>query len=172
LTEDELMKFGMALTNSDHLLFRCEECGREWTPNQLRGGRLPSGWWRCPSGCNEPKEWGMGEAMTTLGEVLREARDRRGWSAQRVALELDFLDLRSVRVERVEAYEADRIEPTGSTVAAMKALLRVRLEEVDGLLSWPAEGLAAKLFWYVGRVAKAQAMGRGRLEETPEPQRL
>jgi transcriptional regulator with XRE-family HTH domain len=107
--------------------------------------------------------------MRTLGEVLRAARKRRGWSAQRVALELDFLDLRRVTVERIEAYEADRVEPTGSTVAAMMAVLSVRLEDVDGLLPWPAEALEAKLAWYAGRVA---ARERGRLVETPEPQRL
>ena len=33
---------------------RCKTCGQEWSPNLIEGGRLPSGWWHCPKGCNWP----------------------------------------------------------------------------------------------------------------------
>jgi len=33
-------------------LFECLECGRRWYACFQNGGRLPRGYWKCPSGCN------------------------------------------------------------------------------------------------------------------------
>jgi hypothetical protein len=33
---------------------RCLQCGAEWVPELRKDGRLPTGYWRCPIGCNAP----------------------------------------------------------------------------------------------------------------------
>lgn len=55
LTEDSLTRVGVELMGRRAWL-ACEECGKIWSPNLLKGGRLPRGWWRCPTGCNAPDE--------------------------------------------------------------------------------------------------------------------
>lgn len=32
----------------------CQVCGAQWTPTLRKDGRLPTGYWRCPTGCNTP----------------------------------------------------------------------------------------------------------------------
>jgi hypothetical protein len=71
-------------------------------------------------------------------------------------MQVNLVDLRGMTADRIEAYEEDRIEPTGNAAAAIMAVLGVTLTEVDGLLPWQAEALAAKLQWYERR---AQASG-------------
>ena len=34
---------------------KCNCCGQVWSPNILSGGRLPRGYWKCPTGCNFEK---------------------------------------------------------------------------------------------------------------------
>jgi hypothetical protein len=50
LTENELHKFLIEIVDPHSLRLRCEECGQIWSPNVGPGGRLPSGYWRCPNG--------------------------------------------------------------------------------------------------------------------------
>ena len=101
----------------------------------------------------------------TLGAVLREARDRRGWVPVRLAMELGMLDLNGVTGDRIEDYEEDQAEPSVEELAAIMAVLGVTLAQVDGLLPWPAEALEATLASYVARVAEAKGSGRGEGKE-------
>jgi hypothetical protein len=40
---------------SGDILLTCQTCGQTWLPMLRRGGRLPRGWWHCPTnGCNKP----------------------------------------------------------------------------------------------------------------------
>jgi excisionase family DNA binding protein len=32
----------------------CQVCGAQWIPILRADGRLPTGYWRCPTGCNAP----------------------------------------------------------------------------------------------------------------------
>jgi len=48
----ELAKFAVDLEDSDRIILRCNQCGKGWSPNILRGGKLPRGYWRCPNRCN------------------------------------------------------------------------------------------------------------------------
>lgn len=32
----------------------CLQCGAQWAPTLRGDGRLPTGYWRCPNGCNGP----------------------------------------------------------------------------------------------------------------------
>lgn len=34
----------------------CQVCGAHWVPTLRKDGRLPTGYWRCPTGCNAPAE--------------------------------------------------------------------------------------------------------------------
>ena len=102
-----------------------------------------------------------GEVVRTLGAVLREARNQRGWVPIRLAMEVSMLDLQGVTADRIEAYEEDQVDPSEEEVAAIMATLGVTLAEVDGVLPWPAEALEAKLSWYVGRVVEVTGMGKG-----------
>lgn len=34
----------------------CQVCGAQWVPALRKDGRLPTGYWRCPKGCNAPAE--------------------------------------------------------------------------------------------------------------------
>jgi excisionase family DNA binding protein len=36
--------------------FTCQVCGAQWVPTLRKDGRLPTGYWRCPTGCNAPPE--------------------------------------------------------------------------------------------------------------------
>ncbi len=51
-TERELAKVAVQLTDPLRLILHCRQCGRGWSPNIKSGGKLPRGYWRCPSGCN------------------------------------------------------------------------------------------------------------------------
>lgn len=33
-------------------IFRCKACGATWQPELLENGKLPAGYWHCPTGCN------------------------------------------------------------------------------------------------------------------------
>jgi excisionase family DNA binding protein len=39
-------------TGTGNYVFQCEACGRCWTVDRADGGRLPAGYWQCPTGCN------------------------------------------------------------------------------------------------------------------------
>ena len=41
-------------TEGDHYRLTCLVCGAQWTPTLRKDGRLPTGYWRCPTGCNAP----------------------------------------------------------------------------------------------------------------------
>jgi hypothetical protein len=51
-TRGELAKVGVEIYNPQNWSLRCKQCGMIWSPNILRGGRQPRGYWRCPNGCN------------------------------------------------------------------------------------------------------------------------
>jgi hypothetical protein len=51
----ELVKVGIEVLDPYRLWLRCVKCGLTWQPKWPIGRRLPSGYWKCPGGCNEPK---------------------------------------------------------------------------------------------------------------------
>jgi hypothetical protein len=51
-TAGQMEKVGVEIRDSSKTLLACKECGQVWSPNLLKGGRLPRGYWRCPQGCN------------------------------------------------------------------------------------------------------------------------
>ena len=56
VTDGELAKVGVRIIDRDSVLLECVRRGHRWTPKLMAGGRMPTGWWRCPNGCNEAKE--------------------------------------------------------------------------------------------------------------------
>lgn len=48
----ELAKVDVELTDASRVWLACNNCGQQWSPNILPGGKLPSGYWKCPNGCN------------------------------------------------------------------------------------------------------------------------
>jgi len=52
LTDAELARNGVRLISSPEIRLACQGCGRDWSPNLGRDGRLPKGYWLCPGGCN------------------------------------------------------------------------------------------------------------------------
>lgn len=54
--ESELAKVGVKMAGHSHVRLKCEGCGQTWAQNILSGGRMPRGYWKCPDGCNEPKQ--------------------------------------------------------------------------------------------------------------------
>ena len=53
-TEGQLTKVGVEIVDPSSVLLKCMKCGQRWSPNPLRGGRRPPGYWKCPNGCNDP----------------------------------------------------------------------------------------------------------------------
>lgn len=51
-TERELAKAGVELVDPLRRWLRCANCGYEWSPNILTGGRMPARYWQCPNECN------------------------------------------------------------------------------------------------------------------------
>ena len=61
LYPSKLRKFGIELVDreqalQDNVILRCLTCGAVWSCNSQIGGHLPPGYWKCPNGCNAPKE--------------------------------------------------------------------------------------------------------------------
>lgn len=61
LYPNKLRKFGIELVDreqalQDNVILRCLTCGAVWSCNSKIGGHLPPGYWKCPNGCNTPKE--------------------------------------------------------------------------------------------------------------------
>ena len=59
LTKGSLAKVGIDLDFAleGNAIIQCQRCG--WGGELLQLGkyrRRPKGWWKCPNGCNEPKE--------------------------------------------------------------------------------------------------------------------
>lgn len=51
-TQPELAKFRVEILDKKNLQLRCLNCGQVWSPLLLAGGRLPKGYWKCPTwGC-------------------------------------------------------------------------------------------------------------------------
>jgi len=50
-TPGELEKVGVKILDKGQVTLECEKCGQVWSPNLLRGGRLPRNYWKCPNGC-------------------------------------------------------------------------------------------------------------------------
>jgi hypothetical protein len=55
-TATELEKVGVELISAPHLWLRCTACGSEWVSDQDGDGNLPSGYWKCPNGCDVNKK--------------------------------------------------------------------------------------------------------------------
>jgi len=53
LTDGQMKKVGVTITSKHNTALRCDSCGSVWSPNIQPGGRLPSGYWKCPNGCNQ-----------------------------------------------------------------------------------------------------------------------
>ncbi|HVS17494.1 MAG TPA: hypothetical protein VMT18_02755 [Planctomycetota bacterium] len=49
----ELGRVGVTILDASGVRLRCKCCKQEWSPNVQPGGRMPSGYWRCPRGCND-----------------------------------------------------------------------------------------------------------------------
>ena len=47
-SQSEYRRVGIECIDKDRLWFRGLTCGCRWSPNLLRGGRLPRGYWKCP----------------------------------------------------------------------------------------------------------------------------
>jgi hypothetical protein len=54
-TEGQLKKVGVTLCDRHRLVLRCDACGQVWSLNVLPEGRLPRGYWKCPTGCH--RDW-------------------------------------------------------------------------------------------------------------------
>jgi serine/threonine protein kinase len=52
LSEAELAKVAVQLTDPERIILHCNVCWTGWSPNILPGGKLPRLYWRCPNGCN------------------------------------------------------------------------------------------------------------------------
>ncbi len=48
----------------------CQVCGAQWTPPLRKDGRLPTGYWRCPTGCNAPAAEPPSPAASAPAPVL------------------------------------------------------------------------------------------------------
>lgn len=46
-TPGELAKAGVEIIAASTFGLRCRKCGGVWSPDILRGGRLPQHYWRC-----------------------------------------------------------------------------------------------------------------------------
>ena len=54
LSVESLERVGVLWNGSlFEMILQCVECNAVWSPDKLRGGGLPKGWWKCPRGCNE-----------------------------------------------------------------------------------------------------------------------
>ena len=42
----------ITMIDQHHRMYRCNTCRTQWSPNLLKGGKLPKGYWKCPNGCN------------------------------------------------------------------------------------------------------------------------
>lgn len=54
--ERKLQREGVSVVDVSSGIVECDRCSRRWavlTPT--RHSRRPSGWWRCPEGCNAPE---------------------------------------------------------------------------------------------------------------------
>lgn len=49
-----LDRVNVAIFSISNLNLRCIQCQAIWSPNIRPGRRLPSGYWKCPNGCNSP----------------------------------------------------------------------------------------------------------------------
>lgn len=48
----DLERVGVVILSESSFHLQCVQCQQVWSPNMLRGGRLPRGYWKCPNGCN------------------------------------------------------------------------------------------------------------------------
>jgi hypothetical protein len=51
MTEAELGRMGIRLINREEVILQCLNCEETWEAFLDCSGRLPVGWWHCPSGC-------------------------------------------------------------------------------------------------------------------------
>ncbi len=51
-SEKELAKVKVRVVDRNRIWLQCDDCGQKWSPELLRSGRLPRGYWKCPNGCN------------------------------------------------------------------------------------------------------------------------
>ncbi len=56
-TVSSLMRVGVTLLSSDPMELRCNHCGTVWQPGRLASGRLPQGWWKCPTDPRHTVDW-------------------------------------------------------------------------------------------------------------------
>ena len=64
----DLAKVGVEVADKYTLLLRCMTCGCTWTPDMKPSGRMPHGWWRCPSDPQHTKAPANGQAATVRSE--------------------------------------------------------------------------------------------------------
>jgi hypothetical protein len=48
----QMLKVGVEILDPKGILLKCVNCGQQWSPNLLAGGRLPKNYWHCPNNCN------------------------------------------------------------------------------------------------------------------------
>jgi hypothetical protein len=51
-TPAELRRVGVELVPGSGYILSCMNCRERWSPMIQRGGKNPTGYWRCPMGCN------------------------------------------------------------------------------------------------------------------------
>ena len=55
-TTSELARVGVIVLSESCVPLKCVNCGAVWSPDLRPGGRLPRGYWMCPSRCNATLE--------------------------------------------------------------------------------------------------------------------
>ena len=52
LSGEILAKLGVQIRNRFDQELECMTCGTTWSPQLTPDGKLPAGYWKCPSRCN------------------------------------------------------------------------------------------------------------------------
>ena len=53
MTEEALSRLGVRLVNHSEVILECLHCEETWEPVLDSSGKLASGYWKCPAGCND-----------------------------------------------------------------------------------------------------------------------
>ena len=53
MTEEALSRLGVRLVNPSEVILECLHCEETWEPVLDSSGKLATGYWKCPAGCND-----------------------------------------------------------------------------------------------------------------------
>jgi len=173
--ESELKRCGVTLLDESSTQLQCVACSQVWSPNLLSGGKLPRGYWKCPSGCNTshqaPRAGGPVEidledpaAAAWMGErsieafisfeeqYLGDPGQRSGASLRLMeAAEGVFLNAEIASTHHCLGY----VQPAAAAqfaiaIAGGESPVEASLQEIYPEIS-PARPSGAKLFFFAGR---------------------